>query len=141
MDTNANKATIRTVREQALSRGRFELLAGVYAPDYRYHGGDTFGELEGPQAFQMVAGGFRQVIEGLTESVVDQIAEGDKVLTRLAGRGRAVGAILGAQGDGREVTWTAMVLSRFNDRGQIVEEWVEADALGLVRQLGGSGIS
>jgi predicted ester cyclase len=137
MDTSANKATIRRVREEALSKGRFELLDGIYAPDYRYHGGDTFGELEGPEAFRMVAGGFRQVIDGLTESVVDQIAEGDRVLTRLSGRGRATGEVLGVRGDGREVTWTAMVLSRFNDEGQIVEEWVEADALGIVRQLGG----
>jgi predicted ester cyclase len=137
MGTDVNKATIRKVREEALSKGRFDLLAGVYAPDYRYHGGDTFGELAGPEAFQMVAGGFRQVIDGLTESVVDQIAEGDKVLTRLAGRGRAVGEILGVQGKGQDLTWSAMVLSRFNDQGQIVEEWVEADALGLVRQLGG----
>jgi predicted ester cyclase len=137
MDANANKATIRRVREEALSQGRFELLDGLYAPDYRYHGGDTFGELEGTEAFRMVAGGFRQVIDGLTESVVDQIAEGDKVLTRLAGRGRAVGEVLGVQGKGQNLTWTALVLSRFNDQGQIVEEWIEADALGLVRQLGG----
>ncbi|MGD9894073.1 MAG: ester cyclase [Dehalococcoidia bacterium] len=137
MDANANKATIRRVREEALSQGRFDLLDGVYAPDYRYHGGETFGELEGPEAFKMVAGGFRQVIEGMCESVVDQIAEGDRVLTRLAGRGRAVGEILGVQGKGQDLTWTAMVLSRFNEKGQIVEEWVEADALGLVRQLGG----
>jgi predicted ester cyclase len=137
MDANANKAAIRRVREEALSKGRFDVLDGLYAPHYRYHSGDTFGELEGPEAFQMVAGGFRQVIDGLSESVVDQIAEGDKVLTRLAGRGRAVGEILGVPGKGQDLTWTAMVLSRFNDQGQIVEEWVEADALGLVRQLGG----
>lgn len=140
MDANANKATIRKVREQALSQGRLDLLDGLYADDYRYHGGDTFGELEGPQAFQAVAGGFRQVIEGLTESVVDQIAEGDRVLTRLQGKGKAAGEILGVQGQGQDITWTAMVLSRFNDRGQIMEEWVEADALGMLRQLGAAPV-
>lgn len=137
MDTSANKATIRTVREEALSKGRLELLDGLYADDYRYHGGDTLGELEGPEAFKLIAGGYRQMIDGLAESVVDQVAEGDKVLTRLAGHGRAIGELFGVQGNGRAITWTAMVLSRFNDRGQIAEEWVEADTLGLVRQLGG----
>jgi predicted ester cyclase len=135
VDQQANKDTIRRVREEALSTGRLELLDGFYAEGYRYHGGDTFGELEGRDAFSMVAGGFRQVIEGLTERVVDQVAEGDRVATRLAGRGRAVGEVLGVQGDGREVTWTGMVLSRFDADGRIAEEWVEADAHGIVRQL------
>ena len=136
MNLSANKATIRRVREEALSTGRLELLHGLYAEDYRYHGGDTFGELEGADAFALVAGDFRQVIEGLNERVVDQIAEADRVLTRVAGSGRAVGEVLGVAGDGRELRWTAMVLSRFDESGRIAEEWVEADALGMVRQLG-----
>jgi predicted ester cyclase len=139
MDPQASKDTIRRVREEALSQGRLELLDRLYADGYRYHGGVTFGELAGRDAFAMVAGGFRQVIEGLTERVVDQVAEGNRVATRLAGSGRAVGVVLGVPGNGREITWTAMVLSRFDDAGRIAEEWVEADALGIVRQLGGGG--
>jgi predicted ester cyclase len=139
MDLQRHKDTIRRVREDALSTGRLELLDGLYAEGYRYHGGETFGELEGRDAFALVAGGFRQVIEGMTERVVDQVAEGDRVATRLAGSGRAVGEVLGVPGNGREVTWTGMVLSRFDAEGRIAEEWVEADALALVRQLGDGG--
>lgn len=130
-----HKDTIRRVREEALSTGRLEQLDGLYTEDYRYHGGDTFGELAGRDAFALVAAGFRQVIEGLSERVVDQVAEGDRVVTRLAGSGRAVGEVLGVPGDGRDITWTAMVLSRFDASGLVAEEWVEADALGIVHQL------
>lgn len=135
MNTETNKGVIRVVREEALSTGNLALLDGLYASDYRYHGGETFGELEGPEAFKMVAGAFRQAISGMAERVVDQIAEGDRVLTRLAGHGTAVGEVFGVRGHGQDLTWTAMVLTRFNEAGQIAEEWVEADAFGIVSQL------
>ncbi len=80
MDQQTNKDTIRRVREEALSTGRLDRLDGLYAADYRYHGGETFGELEGRDAFALVAGGFRQAIDGLSERVVDQIG-----LERLVG--------------------------------------------------------
>lgn len=137
MNPEANKTTIRAVREEAVSKGRHELLDGLYADDYRYHGGNTFGELEGRDAFKLLLGGLSQVLADHQERVVDQIAEGDRVCTRIEGNGRVIGELFGIQGGGRPVTLSAMVISRFNERGQIAEEWVIADALDMVRQLGG----
>ena len=135
MNAETNKRTIRVIREDALSTGNLALLDGLYSLGYHYHGGETFGELEGSQAFQIVASAFRQAIDGLTEHVVEQIAEGDRVLTRIEGKGTAVGEVLGVAGGGRDIKWTAMVLTRFDEAGLIAEEWIEADALGIVRQL------
>ena len=66
---------------------------------------------------------------------MDQIAEGDRVVTRLSGSGRHTGPVLGAAPTGRRLQWTAIVISRFVD-GKIAEEWVEFDALSLLQQLG-----
>jgi predicted ester cyclase len=64
------------------------------------------------------------------------VAEGDKVATRIIGLGKAAGELLGVSGNGRPITVTANVLTHFDNAGLIVEEWVEADAYGLLKQLG-----
>ena len=66
---------------------------------------------------------------------MDQIAEGDKVVTRLRGSGRHTGELMGGVPTGEEIYWTAVVISRFVD-GKIAEEWDEFDALSFTQQLG-----
>jgi predicted ester cyclase len=81
--------------------------------------------------------GMSAVLDGYRERVVHQVAEGDLVATRLEGKGRVVGELLGVPGNGREMRSTAFSLVRFNGRGEIAEEWVEADVYGMLRQLEG----
>jgi len=128
-----NKKTIRIVREQAPKN--LEVLDGLYTDDYLYHGIPLLGDLRGPTAFRTMIAGFFAAISDFREEVLDQIAEGDKVVTRLSGSGRHTGPILGAAPTGGRVQWTAIIVSRFVD-GKIAEEWVEFDALSLLQQLG-----
>jgi len=69
-----------------------------------------------------------------TQIVVNQIAEGEKVVTRLSGSGRHTGELMGAAPTGKTIKFTAVVISRFVD-GKIAEEWVEFDALSFLQQL------
>ena len=64
-----------------------------------------------------------------------QIAEGDKVVTRLSGSGRHTGELMGAAPTGKTIKFTAVVISRFVG-GKIAEEWAEFDALSFLQQLG-----
>jgi hypothetical protein len=48
-----NKNTIRFVREDALSKGRLDLLDGLYTDDYVYHGPAFMGDLRGPRLESM----------------------------------------------------------------------------------------
>ena len=130
-----NKDTIRTVREEALSKGRLDLLDGLYTDDYVYLGPPFIGDLRGPTAFRNLASGFVAAISGFREVIVDQVAEGDKVVSRWSGSGKHTGEVMGAAPTGREVTWTTIAISRFVD-GKIAEEWVEFDALSFLQQLG-----
>jgi predicted ester cyclase len=61
--------------------------------------------------------------------------DGDKVVTRLSGRGRHTGPLLGAAPTGKALTWTAISIARF-ENGRVAEEWVEFDMLSLLQQLG-----
>ena len=110
-------------------------LDGLYTDDYVYHGIPLLGDLKGPAAFKAMFTGFTGAISDFREEVVDQIAEGDKVVTRLSGSGRHTSELMGAAPTGKTIKFTAVVISRFVG-GKIAEEWVEFDALSFLQQLG-----
>ena len=136
--SEANKGTIRTVREEAMRKGRLDKLAGLYTDDYIYHGIPMLGDLRGPAAFRDLVTGFIDAVSGFQETVEDQLAEGSKVVTRLSGRGKHTGELMGVAPSGNELRWTAIIISRFVD-GKIAEEWAEFDALSFSQQLSASG--
>jgi len=128
-----NKKTIRIVREEAPTD--LSVLDGLYTDDYVYHGIPLLGDLKGPDAFKVLFAGFVGAIADFREEVMDQIAEGDKVVTRVSGSGRHTGEVMGAVPTGKVLKWRAVIISRFA-KGKITEEWVEFDALSFLQQLG-----
>jgi predicted ester cyclase len=137
MTTERNKATIRRIREEAVGRSGADLdfLDGLFAEGYRYHGGAAFGEMTGPDAYKNMLQGMSAVLGDYRERVVDQVAEGNVVVSRIEGSGNATGELLGIDGRGRPFTSDAISIARFNDAGQIEEEWVQADTFGIIQQL------
>ena len=133
--SDTHKRTIRFVREEAMRKGMLDKLDGCYTDDYVYHGIPMMGDLRGPAAFKEMAKGFIEAVSDFQETVQDQIAEGDKVVTRLSGRGTHTGALMGAPATGKELRWSAICISRFVD-GRVAEEWVEFDMLNFLQQLG-----
>ena len=81
--------------------------------------------------FTMFHGSF----DGFRAEILDQIAEGDKVVTRKSFHGRHTGEFMGIRATGREVTIDLIDIVRITG-GQIVEHWNVVDQLGLLRQLG-----
>jgi predicted ester cyclase len=69
-------------------------------------------------------GGFRQ-----------DFAEGDMVETQWSLRGTHAGELEGVPPTGKSVYVEGQLLSRIAD-GKFVEEWVNWDTLGLLRQIG-----
>ena len=130
-----NTETIRRVREEAMREGALDKLDGLYTDDYVYHGIALLGDLRGPTAFKEMVKGFIDAVSEFQETVEDQIAEGDKVVTRVTGRGTHTGPLMGAAPTGKELKWSAISIARFVD-GRIAEEWVEFDALNFLQQLG-----
>ncbi len=68
------------------------------------------------------------------ETVEDQIAAGDKVVTWWSFQGTHGGPLFGIEPTGKTVTFTGIFIDRLKD-GKIVEHWDEADILGLLEQL------
>jgi steroid delta-isomerase-like uncharacterized protein len=71
----------------------------------------------------------------LCHTVEDQVAEGEKVVSRLTVQGTHQGPFQGMPPTGKQVTFTDIMISRIED-GKITELWAQFDALGLLQQLG-----
>ena len=129
--TADNTAMIRAYVDAA-NRGDATYLDAYLGPDYVFHGAGGDLDAEGFRAFHtMVLSAF----PGATFTIDDLIATGDKVVTRWTLHGMHQGAFQGIPPTGRAVTVTGIIISRFAN-GRAVEEWEEADILGMMQQLG-----
>jgi steroid delta-isomerase-like uncharacterized protein len=141
MSTEENKALVRRFRvpraawARAIDRGDLAAMDELVAEDYIDHNPPPFLGLapgrEGlKQAFQI----FWEATPG-HHRIDDQIAEGDKVVTRMTAIGKHEGDLPGAPRTGNELTMTAVTIHRI-ENGKLAEKWSDNDALGFLQQIG-----
>src|SRR5204863_126892 len=83
--SDENKRVSRAFTEY-FSTGSAALADEVLDPDVVFHGPAGIGELNGLDAVKGMVTGFREGFPDERSTVVDQVPEGDKVVTRVAGR-------------------------------------------------------
>jgi steroid delta-isomerase-like uncharacterized protein len=134
MSAEDNKALVRRFYDE-IDKGNLEAMDQLVAEDYIDHSPPPFPALqhgrEGlKQAFQI----FWEATPG-SHRIEDQIAEGDKVVTRLTAVGKHTGDLPGAPPTGHDLEMTAIVIHRIAD-GKLVEKWSEKDVLRFLQQIG-----
>ncbi len=134
MSTQENKALVRRFYEE-IDKGNLAAMDELVAEDYLDHSPPPFPGLargrEGlKQAFRM----FQEATPGRHE-IEDQIAEGDKVVTRLTAYGRHEGDLPGAPRTGNDLKMTSVTIHRI-ENGRLAEKWSDKDALGFLQQVG-----
>lgn len=107
----------------------------VFSPDVVFHGTSGDGEVRGIDEVKAFVAAYRRAFPGSNSTVEDQIAEGDKVVTRWCARGTHRGQLGPIPPTGREYEMHGVTIERIAD-GRIAEIWVARDELGLLRQLG-----
>jgi len=80
---------------------------------------------------------FRRGIPDLRCEIEDQIAEGDKVVSRWVATGTHAGEVLGVPASGRTFRVDGISIDRFDEDGLFAEGWGTWDGVGLLRQIGG----
>jgi steroid delta-isomerase-like uncharacterized protein len=93
------------------------------------------GQGPGLEGLKDILRGMRAGFPDLYFSVEEQIAEGDKVLTRFEWTGTHRGEFLGVPATGRSVKVWGMVIDRLQG-GRIKDTRIIMDSLGLMMQLG-----
>lgn len=127
----ANKALVRGYMEEILNRGHLEAAALYFPPE----GFVLNGMRLVPSQLAQMRQGLLAAFPDFRIEIEDQIAEGDRVVTRVTFRGTHLGEYRGIAPTGRRVAYQGIAVDRIAG-GRVVEGWHEADNLGLLRQLG-----
>ena len=77
-----NKALARRVLEEMFNKGNLDVADELLAPDYVDHDPAMPDDIHGPEGFKHYVGAYRSAFSDLHLQIEDQVAEGDKVVTR-----------------------------------------------------------
>ncbi len=123
-------ARTRLLVEEACNKGNLTVLDEVLGPTREppAAAGD-------PARVRPLLAAFRAAVPDAHWTIVEQIAQGDRVVTRLEVQGTFSGPLVGLVPPGRPATLSGVAISRFA-RGRLVELWLQADLLDFLQQLG-----
>jgi predicted ester cyclase len=121
-------ASVRHVVEEACNKGDLAVLDALLASA---SGVDAARRLSLRQGLAE----FRAAVPDARWTIVEQIAVGDTVVTRLAVQGTFCGPLVGLAPPGRPATLSGVAIGHFA-QGRLIDLWLQADLLGLLQQLG-----
>jgi predicted ester cyclase len=131
-----NKAKARRLFEEGFSQGNTDVVDEVLNPDFVcYDPNSESGQVRGSETIKAEIEYFRNAVPDLTYTIEDQIAEGDKVVTRYTVSGTHQGEFFGVAPTGERIRMTGISIDRF-EGGKMVEEWPDYDLPGVMHQLG-----
>ncbi len=133
MGPDDNKAIVRRFIEQAFNVGNVPVIDELVADNYVNHAGKT--EVRGPEGMKQFVTTYRTAFPDYACTIDDQVAEGDKVVTRWTARGTQRGELMGIPPTGKHITLSGVVIDRIAN-GKLVETWLHADVLEMMQQLG-----
>lgn len=136
MSTEDNKKIVLRWREER-NKGNWNIMDELHAPDYVGH--ISFvpgGAILGREALRQLFIGYWAAFDVHATPEPDfLIAEGDLVAHYETVQVKHKGAFQGIRPTGREASIASMDIYRIVD-GKIIEQWITADMMGLMQQLG-----
>jgi steroid delta-isomerase-like uncharacterized protein len=131
-----NKELVRRYMEavDANESGDWDVLDEFLAPEFVSHGGLPPGVGSDREGMKEAAELFRRATPG-KHVIVDQVAEGDRVVSRIRGSGQHIGDHLGIPASGSALEVDGIVIHRIKG-GKIVEHWALVDMATFLQQAG-----
>lgn len=129
--SETNKAVVCRLFDECLNRHNPDLYLELYS-DVVYRA-PAMGELRNEEHRHLLDSLFAGFPDAQW-TVEDQIAEGDRVVTRWTFTGTQKGTFMGVAATGRQLHSTGICIDRIVG-GKIVEEWEQWDTLGMMQQL------
>lgn len=130
-----NTMLVRRAIEEVWNGGNYANLGDYVAEDIVIHASPPGEEIHGRKGIIQFYGALRAAFPDLHFTIEDQIADGDRVVTRWSASGTHNGEFQGISPTGKTVRITGIDIDRFAG-GKVVECWPEANELGLLQQLG-----
>lgn len=129
-----NNAIMNRLMEEVLNKKNLAAADEIVAEDF-VELDPLPGQEQGREGLKQILSMFFAAFPDLRWTVEEQIAEGDKVVSRFTWRGTHKGEFLGISPTGGQVTVKGVVIDRVVE-GQFVESRILMDNLGMMQQLG-----
>src|SRR5918997_1771256 len=134
MSAAENKALVRRWFEE-LDRRNFAIIDELIPEDYVDHNPPLPDLPAGREGVRQASLRLYAAFPDAVHLLEDQLAEGDKVMTRLTTRATFTGEILGFRPTGKVVEVSGIAVHRVAG-GRLVEHWAHMDSAGFMEQLG-----
>ena len=134
MSAEENKAVSRRYFEELWNQGNLNIIPEIIAANHTHHDPATPGA-SGPDGMKQLVSMYRTAFPDSHFTVEDQIAEGNKVVTRWTACGTQKGELMGVAPTNKQMTVTGIDIHHIVN-GKIEEHWSNWDTLGLMQQLG-----
>ena len=136
MLSDTNKTVSRRFLEEVWNKGNLAVLNEIIANDHVNSGPGTLPGLPtGPEGSKQLVTVYLNAFPDVHFTIDEQIAEGDKVVTRWTAHGTHKGELVGIPATGKSSTVTGINVDRIVN-GKIVESWGIFDQFGMMQQLG-----
>ena len=134
MTLEENKALAQRAIDEVWSKGNLAVAPDVYSPNFvsHQHSHPHVRDVRDLPALIEFVREFREAFPDFHDTIHDQVAKGDKVVTRFTSTGTHRGALMGLQPTNKQASWMGIVIDRIEE-GKIVEEWVSWDLFGLMQ--------
>ena len=134
MSAEENLALVRRWFAET-DRGNLAIIDELCAPDYVDHNPPIPGLPPGREGVRQSNRLARAAFPDAVHEIEEQVAEGDRVLTRVRTRATFLGEYLGYAPTGKVIEVRGVSVHRIA-AGKLVEHWANADLFGLMQQMG-----
>lgn len=136
METTTFEANKKIARQffEYFAKGDIQQVENLWGANYQHHFPGNPKPLNKEESKQMMKG-YIAGFPDLKFNIEDQVAEGDRVVTRISANGTHKNEFQGIPATNKKVAITGISTHRIVN-GKIEEEWTEFDALGIMKQIG-----
>ena len=135
MSTEENKAIVRRYHEELFNKGNLAVADELFDSNYFNSALDQMGLPRGPEGFKQYATMVRTAFPDFNLTIVDQVAEGDREVHRITGRGTHKGTFMDIPPTNKDIEINGIIIDRIAG-GKVVESWAQVDMFGMMQQLG-----
>jgi steroid delta-isomerase-like uncharacterized protein len=133
--SDQHKTLVRRLFEEVANKGNYDAANAMVHPDFIGHSSNPETDTVGLDGYKQFFKMLRSAFPDLRITVEEQVAEGDRVVTRWTARATHRGEFMGIPASGKQGVMTGINIDRVVD-GKVAECWSNSDDLGLLRQIG-----
>ena len=135
MSIEQNKTLVRHLIEEVINQGKVDLVDEFLASDYVEREELPPGMPRDREALKLLVPMTSAAFPDFKATIIDLIAEGDKVVAQLRWTGTQKGEWMGMPPSGKPMSIAVIDVFRV-DGGKIVEHWGVMDSASMMQQLG-----